>query len=562
MVTDDPFNEPVIPSRDTVPPSPILRVHSESDLQSHRRTSATNSPQDLPNAGVKTPGRRVQWQPEHHVVNLAPLNADDALEGQTLDLGNLREVNDALERFKHRRHHPGAASHLSMSSLADSDGSHPSEGRNSEEDYDYRLDKDPVNDDDNDYNDGRLDEQILNNPATEQLYAYAPPGETDGLPSIENNRREEAVDLVRAHTSKWGALRRRVHSGSVKRSSTKSRRERQRGQEETDSEKRTSDEPLNPPSIATGANPSLNPPLNPPIGSGLPHMPGGASVLSTLLTLYNQQQVDSATTTPTSSRPASTVGSLEDEERPLVSPTRKHGFWQHRQAEEFSEKHRSKSMTSIADRETSQRGPGLIGSFQRAIDQFNDRDRPKAARSSAGVIGALIQNTGAVAAAAAPTAATLIPAAKKGGYTLRRYDLSETASRPPSRPSSNPNSRPPSRPPSRQGSVYSISASPAEPSPAETEASDLPRSKSSDNVVMMKKKPPGRLNLKTAKGFLTPGSMTPAREKSLDDTLVTEEERRRKEREEDRKRRKLAKEERKRRERFIITHVAAILSRQ
>jgi uncharacterized membrane protein YjjP (DUF1212 family) len=485
----------------------------------------------------------------------------------------------------------------------------------SDEDYDYRLDQDPVvSDEDYDGNDlHHTEEKLLDAGANDHVTTYVPLGETDGLPSLptQETSKDAAADLVRAHSSRWGILRRRVNSGSVKRQAragegTDTAAGHGHSHNETrtdvDGEKRTSDEALNP----APPPPRLNPSLNPPPGSGMPPIPGGTSVLGTLLTLYHQQQLDSAGTTPASSRPASIVSSFDSldghEHEHHPSWSEKHLPWKRRHASHASrtsedytsppghEHRRTTSNTSIADRPTTPRDAGLLGSFARAVDNFRD-DRPKAARSSAGVFGALIQNTGAVAAVAAPTASTLIPSASKPGYRLQRFNLGEESPAP---------SLPVSRAGSRPGSIHSSTAehtahaSPVRPETTNATPTGLkapehdlgggsgsPPSKSSDNLLMMKK--PRRphslnlnLNLKSAEKFMRPLVMTPEREGTTPgggggggggdyfsrEKHMTEDDRRRKEWEAEKRRRKRAKEQRKKQEVFIIQHVAAILARQ
>lgn len=640
VVPDDPFQEP-LPIRDPArsghaSPSPILRIHSEVDIAASRAAAvASHSGEPTPDtshpvSGGKTP-RRVQWTADH-VINLAPLEQDGDVggdgEGQALDHHNLRQVNDALESFKRGRH---VASQLSLNSMASSDNTDDLNGdrrplrsdehdrgrptATSEEDYDYRLDNDPEDPEDTSDHEMNLEHHILDAGANDHVYAYVPLGETDGLPSVPNeeSRHATAAEIVRAHSSKWGTLRRRVRTGSLTR---KARAKRaaddmshstaldtvtEKGRDSVDQTA-----PLNPgpPQVEAAAiQHRLNALNRPPPGV----LPGGASVLSSLLTLYNKQQLDSGLTTPGSSRPpslydspATSDGELPPTHNDRSTDRKKRSLPWPRKSGEFGEEHRRDSMMSIADREPEP--SGFVHSFHRAMDNMFD-NRPKAARSSAGVFGALIQNTGAVAAAAAPTSSTLIPSAKRAGYHLKRYELSgppatssayESASRN-SRSSlgSRSNSRPTSRPPSRPTSLYSsptvvdggtpddkngahIEMVPLDQQRSKSSDNLQQQSKSSDNLLEMKKKArprPKPISLKSIergaekwlKAPRTPSFVgTPTRHESGDHFAAAfgEEDRRHKEWEAEKRRRKKAKEQRKKQEVFIIQHVAAILARQ
>lgn len=574
MVTDDPFQEPTRPIARDMAPSPILRVHSAADLSNpytpHTDTTHSRTPEDeahgptLPVPGVRTP-RRVQWTADH-VVNLQPM-AHDVQPDQQVTQSNIEDVNDALEQFKTRRYRPSQLSMASAASSGSEEGRHtypPNPA--SEEDYDYRLDTD-----DPDKDTGEFEHHLLDSGVNEHVNTFIPPGETDGLPSVPTATQEEtpadkAADLVRQHTSRWGNLRRRVKSGSVKKKGERRDRERE---EMTEKPRHSEDsvEPLNPPIHAR---------LNPPTGSGLPHMPGGTSVLSTLLALYGQQHsgatsgTTTAVTTPVSSRPPSVI-STDDE-----ATSQKKSIWGKKEriseddrGKPFDEGKRNRSSTSIADRESPLQSPGLRGTFQRAAHSWRQSDRPKAARSDAGVFGALIQNAGGMTAAAAPSSATLIPVAKKPGYHLSRYSL-------PSSPVIGPQRAPGEG--SRPASAYSSTL--ADHSPAAND--EPPRSASSDNLIMMKKpvkssddlasmkkdKKGSMLNLKSlekgtaafrnnAEHWMMNKSrpQTPMKE-------LTEDELKRKEWEAEKRRRKKEKAKRKKQEVFIIQHVAAILARQ
>ncbi|BEJ17507.1 hypothetical protein CspHIS471_0609080 [Cutaneotrichosporon sp. HIS471] len=182
---------------------------------------------------------------------------------------------------------------------------------------------------------------------------------------------------------------------------------------------------------------------------------------------------------------------------------------------------------------------GFKGKFQRTAQTLMS-DRPKAARSDAGVFGALVGATGGLAASAAPNSTTLVPVAKRSGYHLTRYSLPGTPQH-----LSSPRTSCESRP----SSLFSNTA-------VMDDKVELP-SRSTDNLLMMEKSKSsqslkdGVLNaahkwIKTPTGLRTP----------------TEEERRRKEWEGEKRRRKKAKEQRKKQEVFIVQHVAEIVERQ
>ncbi|CAK9784668.1 DUF1212-domain-containing protein [Cutaneotrichosporon oleaginosum] len=545
MVADDPFHEPRPPARAHIP-SPILRVTSEGDLPATASGSYV-TPEDLPTAppaaftgpgtGTRTP-RRVQWT-QDHIVNLPPLEAADTRESQLSDT-NINEVNDALERFRSHRYRPSNLSTASVASLASSDASdhhhhhhhHPLRNmmhryppQQAEDDYDYRLD----------HHSDEERRDVFDNGLNDHTAQYIPPGETDGLPSLPSQPEKSenrAETLVRAHTSKWSTLRRRVHRGSVRRQTerpTSGRDEYDRVENERprrDSEKRRSSEST---AVDAPLNPPINPPINPPLG-GMPHMPGGTSVLSSLLALYGRHQHDSAAPSLTTSASNTPVPSDDEGD--------KFGRRSHDDA--------NRSSTSIADRRSPLPSPGLKNKFQRAAHTWRQGDRPKAARSDAGVFGALIGATGGLAASAAPNSTTLVPAAKRTGYHLTRYSLPGTPQEFLSPPRS-PRSRPASM-------VSGVS---------EMGERDDASSKSTDDLVMMKKrgKPSSSLNLQALRK--EGGAALHSAQKWISaGTPLTDEERKRKEWEAEKRRRKKAKERRKKQEVFIIQHVAAILARQ
>lgn len=91
----------------------------------------------------------------------------------------------------------------------------------------------------------------------------------------------------------------------------------------------------------------------------------------------------------------------------------------------FAMQQRSTSQNSYHEKRASE-SPKLFKAVKRAADRLGidiEDDRPKAARSAGGVFGALILNTGALSGVATPAASTLVPNAKKPGFTLARYTL-------------------------------------------------------------------------------------------------------------------------------------------
>lgn len=613
MVADDPFHEPPHrpPARDQAP-SPILRITSDGDLLAHRVSqsfSHSNSPdaadsgsggpsaphlpappQAAVTAGTRTP-RRVQWT-QDHVINLAPLHTQESRDSQ-LNQSNIGDVNDALERFKTHRYRPSNLSESSMASLASSDasGEHhphhlphplhryppPRRESHNDEDYDYRLDHDTEDEE------KRFEDKLLDDGINLHMAMYVPPGERDGLPNIpaaasDPDAGSQAANLVRAHTSKWSTLRRRVQSGSVRRRDAGRDEYRrvdgaERGHEGqtvptltvTSEKPRHSDEST---AVDHDHAPLRNAPLNPPLGADMPHFPGGTSVLSSLLALYGRHQhMDSGVTTPATSRPTSASNTPAGSDEELVEHEHEHEhegkkhFWNRSRSphpppnsnDTDSPAERRRSSTSIADRRSPQPSPGLKGTFARAAHNWKQSDRPKAARSDAGVFGALIGTTGGLAASAAPGASTLIPAAKKPGFHLSRYSL-------PSSPAGGGHLSPPrSSHGSRPSSVYSTTVIADSPTDMGFDAKDENRTKSTDDLIMMKNrgKKPSALNLTALRGG-EKRLKTPTEKRSF----ASEEDRKRKEWEAEKRRRKKAKDARKKQEVFIIQHVAAILARQ
>lgn len=580
MVADDPFHEPP-DTRCTAPATPILRVHSDARLSELAHVDLGDPTHGDPvpatslslpaSSGTRTP-RRVQWTADH-VVNLAPV-ATHTSEQSGVSADNLSSVNIALERFASHRTAPTGLSGVSLASMGSSMG----EG----EDYDYRLDDAPMPPSDDDE---RTEERILDSGVNDQVTSYVPPGETDGLPSAPDApaaEMQQAANLVRSHTRKWGLLRRRgtTAGGTMRRKDTHRQTDNHQHERRVSADSQT---PLHGEAVPR-VNPPINPPLNGPPG-GMPPIAGGTSVLSSLLALYNQQQMQSGHSTPGSSRPPSTAGSIEDDSE-QHGPAKKSSSlpWKRRSrlsqdsspaSPGFGEHKRSKSETSIADRDYNEPSPGLLGSFQKAVDAWRDNDRPKTARSGAGVFGALVQSSGAIGAAAVPSSATLMPAAKKHGYHLNRYTLGEkrgSASESPRSASWHLQHSPDPQQQQRPDSSYSVSTV-VEGMTETLEPESLPRNKSFDNVLTMKRKPkrPTPLHLKSFErlpGLGIRSARTTPDEKNGSGYFEVEDERRRaddqrrREWEAEKKRRKKEKEKKKKQEIFIIQHVAAVIARQ
>lgn len=538
MVADNPFIQPRAPL-----PALILPEHEASpDAESPQSRPRLQTQPAHP--GARTP-RRVQWTTDH-VINVPPETVDDEkAEVELSEHGpDLAHVNRALESF----------------------------GRD-DEDYDYRLDPDPgeVEDDrPSGDNEGETIQRLLKPDGADNVAAHVQLGETDGLPSWhpEDSETSTATKLVHKHTGKWSSIRRRVRSGSIARKG----RGTEDAKSEGDASMRDAEKALAPIGEDAGAEPrvSANPPLNAPLRqAGIPQLPGGTSVLSSLLALYNTQQQaldsanTSAATTPQSSRPPSPEKEEEHGSRGRSKKRRSKSPWRRRDSSansigltppridtpDFDHKHRTKSSSS------------LINSVSRVVHDFRD-DRPRQARSGAGVFGALVANTATMAAPAAPASSTLVPSSTKPGYHLNRYSLKESPPlpSPPHRVGSGFNFGMDSRPGSSVGlnSHREKSESPSRPvSWVSTDIRDEPHAHadSTDNLIEMRsrnRKPrPSPLNIVPVK----------SKEKLLSPE-AREDERRRKEWEAEKKRRKKAKEARKKQEVYIIQHVAAILSRQ
>ncbi|WVQ73238.1 hypothetical protein IAR50_002804 [Cryptococcus sp. DSM 104548] len=504
-IPDNPFQPPSNPNL----PALQVELADQSNQGSPVRTSSgsdssprlnaspgTGAASPLPSSGglqppppavARTP-RRVQWTSDSHIVQMPtdPNNpsprADDP---QTLDPTNIDSFHDALER--HRSGVSGLAasrrgrppSQLSRQSSASDTLTH-----NDDEDYDYRTDVDPPErpevereaSDETSYENNLLDNGMREHLSHAQ---YIAPGETDGLPSIpqqstDPGETDAARDLVRAHTGKWGVLRRRVRgAGNVKAALGGPNSRREGGDEE---KQRNGAEEGGRASQDAFAARYPEPRRPSAAGLGMNGVPQGTSVLSSLLALYGQQPgsgAQSGNTSAASSRRGSDDDLSEDDEGRSNSGRHEWRNITRRSVAEaegpqevqiHDESHPANvaagiepmSPTSPTSPVTDDEyirpdgtpaSPGFKGFFQRAKDQLQYA-RPDAARNGAGVFGALIQNTQNLSGAATPAASTLAPAAKRPGYQLSRYSLPDANAvpkgpwRPPSRPSSRAGSRP------------------------------------------------------------------------------------------------------------------------
>ena len=579
-------------------------------------------------SGTRTP-RRVQWTP--HIVSIPSSPVAPSSPSGTLDESNIDEVRAALERHRTQsgqRRRPlnplGVAS-----SLGDEKRLRP------DEDYDYRLDTGPTDDESKrraslestlSITDDTNLQTILDNGVHDHVTAFINLGERDGLPNVKQPETRvelhEATDLVHAHTGKWGILRRRVNgAGAVSRAfaghSTLLDPEKEaRGHEASASGYPELD------------NQNRERPGHGGFG-GMPAIPGGTSVLSSLLALYGQQHLPSGTSTAASSRPTSEDNSEEDEDlkghmpnerahdrrdlivevdrekrRPSAPPVvitedqrdpseaREHGI---------GRQHQSKSATDVVDRRSL--SPSFMGFVRMAQDQIQGKERPKAARSGAGVFGALIQNTSNLSGVATPTASAVAPAAKRPGYQLSRYSMPNAIA---SERFEHP-WRPQSRSESRPGSVYSSTAVSQDGHKSPKDELSFNKTVTSDEMLTTlgeRRRPKhttldslGKLSgralkeggqaIKQTEKWILSGVRTPMitpPEKSTEHfgRPLTEDERKRREWEAEKKRRKKQKERRKKQEIFvsfqklkcpisgvsnvlpmkIIQHVAAILARQ
>lgn len=475
MVADNPF-EPPEPRE---PPRAYIGHVAEHDF----------APAPLETPQPASGRRRVQWDTDHVIV-VGEKESDTTHEHAP----DLAHVNRALEDLK-------------------------------DDDYDYRLDPDPGDVEDTSQKEEETIHKLLKPEGADHVRWHVQLGETDGLPTYRPE--DDAAALVSEHTGKgrWSSIRRRVRSGSVSRKG--------RG-EEKEKEKEEEGEKLAPISEAeTGAETrtSANPPLSAPKQQiGMPHLPGGTSVLSSLLALYNtQHHMDSGpasnASTPASSRPPSPDDSPE---RGRAKEKRKRSKSPWRRSTSGTPPPRTRTPDEMKRNKSAQ-------SLLRVVNDLCD-DRPRQARSGAGVFGALVANTATMAAPAAPASSSLVPAATKPGYHLNRYALKESPL--PSPRASFAASPPPSAVGTHDSPRSSIFGGEGE------------RAHSTDNLIEMRKRRPR-----------PPLLPTRSKEKVLTAEHI-EDERRRKEWEAEKKRRKKAKEARKKQEVYIIQHVAAILSRQ
>ncbi|EKC97725.1 hypothetical protein A1Q2_07924 [Trichosporon asahii var. asahii CBS 8904] len=587
MVADDPFHEPpetppLFTTRplSTGPSRPILRVHSENDLarpEDHQHGVGHTQQNSGGGSGSRTPARRVQWTTDH-IVNLPPLSSSpkpeeehelqnlgadsDGVATHTVHPSNLPEVDSALERFQRRRNRP---SQLSLASgVSSADLSDIASGDADEEDYDYRLDVAGEREaeaahrhpfqlhhhhgaPDAEEGEHNTEQDLLDNPLRENVDHYVPLGETDGLPGQAAQDLAKAHDIVRAHTGRWAGLRRRVMRGSVKRKGSGDDHAEKNGQSadvneksRTSTDTTTSDRPLNP------SNHDLDAHLGGTRSAAGALPPGGpTSVLGTLLQLQALENdhsrpgtgvstatttaVNSAATTPTSSRPPSFTDSPREEicdpmqtSQPVSSgdhsphephaptPVRPHhhrgwSMWSRTSSPDsshspaFGRHHRTKSAQSLANR-VAQSDQGFFGTLNKFHSHFNDR--PKGARSAGGTIGGLVASTGAMAAPLVPDRAANVINPRRPGVVIDKYHLEEPAVRPTRRSVAYETKSLPGTPmrvssPPPQGSSPNNFADRTQNNSEDF----LPRHKSADDMLAMR-------NTQSEKGLPTSDSMS------------------------------------------------------
>ena len=552
----DPRPRPDSPGSTGSPVHAPAAIHDPAAFQDGAHTP---SPARTPGGSVlhihgtagptKNPNRHVQFGNESQVIALQPLRppAPDSPE-QTLSASNIEQVDTALERHisqspqrstRRRRAPREISAESSVDGLTTDD-----------EDYDYRLDVDPPGtqglekvgsaDSANRRREEREGQTIQNllGAGNNDWVAneYIPLGETDGLPNLPSvsgtGERDEhastAQDLVRAHTGKWGVLRRRVRgAGHAQRafgSQTQHHHLFHRHHEDEDetgtgeTQEQSSEDPEK---AAVGRERSQRSQRSPVRGQGefrpfemddeperirrqsggMPQLPGGggASVLSSLLQLYNQRQLPESTAASTTSSRASSEDEYSSDEshrdkRPvnpsmglqapdqpnverIISPnTGEEGIVRQPlevvAADEIQPEPAVGAPPQPPPNTTTSsfigrhHGPasggstpstgGLFGYFRKAKDEvaekIEDADRPVAAKSGAGVFGALLQSIANVSGVATPAASALAPAARRSGFQLNRFAIPEATElpslpkrwRPPSSHSSRNNSRPPS----------------------------------------------------------------------------------------------------------------------
>ncbi|GAA5991180.1 hypothetical protein JCM10908_006573 [Rhodotorula pacifica] len=175
------------------------------------------------------------------------------------------------------------------------------------------------------------------------------------------------------------------------------------------------------------------------------------------------------------------------------------------------------------------------------------RDRPDAAKSSAGVFGGLVLGAAALGGVSTPTHATLTPDPTRSGSHLSRWDAP---------PPVEGRDRSGSAGSSTQGSPQTGRSPPL--SPSLPTGSYSKRNQFSLSLGNLKDLP----HAASSKIRLTPGHESPRKEYGDYFTKETEEEMDRKAWEKEKRRRRKEKAKRKAHEVFITQHVAAILERQ
>lgn len=439
-------------------------------------------------AGVRTP-RRVQWNNDSHIVTISPAPQEPPESpSNTIDENNIERVHAALERHQTRSstgsRQARPARPISTISTASSAAT-----VSTDDDYDYRLDVDPIpplhtvtsQNSARVFDDDDPVMELLDNGTHNTVPEYINFGETDGLPNMANAVQDgghsEAANLVRQHTGRWGGLRRRVRGAGAVSNAFGRRGSRAQGsssqQQQPDTEKDAAARRSREDDFAR---------RYPEEGDEAPRSPlpggGGASVLSSLLALYNQQQgLESGGTSAATSRTNSDeeLSSSDDDsvraeriQRAAAQQVNQNSALINKGGRKESKESSpsgsstpirtttnltSRSAPSIVDRPQSPSSPTFMDQVKKYSNQIKDKDRPKAARSGAGVFGALVQNTNNLAGYAAPVNASLAPAATRPGYQLSRYsapDVKELNAPKVWRPTSRHSSRP--------GSVHSSTA--------------------------------------------------------------------------------------------------------
>ncbi|ORX40084.1 hypothetical protein BD324DRAFT_648693 [Kockovaella imperatae] len=668
---------PQAPSR-SPPRLPPLDLPSQNVI-SHTETQSP-SPTYTPGGSVlQHPGearptrmdRHVQFNSKHRInsVGMEPLRPPAPSSPQGLSASNLEKIDSALQRHKtktmQRRRPPRELRNTNR-------------GGEDDDDYDYRLDVDPpmdlgrVTSPSNpsvarETEEGATLQRLLEYRGEDWVPGeYIPLGETDGLPGRQNEQREnqsEATNLVRAHTSKWGTLRRRVKTGGMvhaafgaderaRRGENRPSQERQGGRSEdmrSDQEKsglgrrKTQRETER---AEDWDNNNRQPHLPRRLSGGLQGLPGGGgnSVLSSLLQLYNQTHGgdSEATSAATSAAPsvASSRATSEDEDSSDGDSPKRQKPATHPQGEKkamgelekiispshgeegvirspletvASDEIRPEGQTyspfvppntnssSYVGQNSGQTTPGstrLLDYFRSAknevVEKIEDADRPDAAKSGAGVVGALIASVANVSGVATPAASALVPAARRSGFQLERFSLPEADESPlqaPSRTHWRPASAASTRNNSRPGSVHSSTAvsgatSPEEKSRTRSSSDALVNGEDGSGNASYRKE--GRrpkafdshgLGKLPGAAISAPGHALKSAEKWIAaktplttppgeffgnymDKPLTEEEKRKRDWDRERRKKHKAKKARKKQEIFIVQHVAAVLARQ